>query len=119
MVGSQAETSHVSRRICLSPGQVNQAVSSALFYYYEFLILLQGKSTTISQANTIHVSYIHLLDKLLKPITYHQRAACSQAEEKCTSTNATRVVQTRCLLQANIQFNIYMTNVANVFKHIT
>lgn len=33
MVGSRAKTSHVSRRICLSPGQVNQAVSSALFYF--------------------------------------------------------------------------------------
>lgn len=33
VVGSRAKTSHVSRRICLSPGQVNQAVSSALFHF--------------------------------------------------------------------------------------
>lgn len=30
---AEAKASHVSRRICLSPGKVNQAVSLALFYF--------------------------------------------------------------------------------------
>lgn len=36
------------------------------FILDEFLILLPGKYTAISQANTIHVTHIYLSDKLLK-----------------------------------------------------
>lgn len=36
------------------------------FILDEFIILLPGKSTTISQANTICISHIYLLNKLLK-----------------------------------------------------
>lgn len=36
------------------------------FILDEFLILLPGESTVITQANTIHVSHIYLLDRLLK-----------------------------------------------------
>lgn len=36
------------------------------FILDEFIILLPGKSTTISQANTICISHIYFLNKLLK-----------------------------------------------------
>lgn len=120
VVGSRAKTSHVSRRICLSPGQVNQAVFSALFYF-RWVSNTPARQIYNYQPSKYNSCILNLSFLSLSNLSYsscnlstassHMTTLLEEVQQIYMSTDAAPVFQTHCSQQTCTCLNLVSKSV--------